>query len=115
MASRKKPRPTGVVPERAAPGPIRVERDDDGARIHLEGAIGVPLARQLHAAAREVAESAGPVRIHSERLGYLDCAAVQVLLALNETLTSRGSRLTMTGVPDSVVQTLRSAGLAGAF
>jgi anti-anti-sigma factor len=110
MAARRKP----VKPE-TPPEPVRVEALGDRAVLHLEGAVGVAQAKRLHALALELAGAGRTVDVRCEHLQYLDCAAAQVLLALSQSLKSRGAEMAVQNLPDSVQQTLRHAGLASAF
>jgi len=95
--------------------PVRVEVQGERTLLHLEGVVGVMQARKLHALAVELADSGREVAIRCEHLQHMDCAAVQVLLALNETLKAKGTRATVENMPDSVQRTLGFAGLASAF
>ena len=110
MAARRKP----VKPE-APPEPVRFETSGDRAVLHLEGVVGVAQAKRLHALALKLAGAGQTVDVRCEHLQYLDCAAAQVLLALSQSLRSRGAELAVRHLPDSVQQTLRHAGLAAAF
>ncbi len=110
MAIRKK----AAAPAEPAE-PVRVEVKGANAVLYLEGAVGIAQSKRLQALALKLASSGKQVHVRCEHLQYLDCAAVQVLLALNETLKSKGTGITVQNLPDSVQQTLRNAGLAAAF
>jgi anti-anti-sigma factor len=110
MATRKKP----VNPD-APVEPIRVEAKGTNAVLHLEGVVGVMQAKRLQQLAIKLAGSDRAVKVRCEHLQHLDCASVQVLLALHETLKGKGAGITIQNMPDSVHQTLRIAGLASAF
>jgi anti-anti-sigma factor len=110
MAIRKR----AAKPE-AAREPIRVEAKGDNAVLHLEGIVGVAQAKRLQQLALKLSGSGRKVSVRCEHLQHLDCAAVQVLLALHETLKANGAGMAVQNMPDSVQQTLRSAGLAGAL
>lgn len=111
MASRKKT----VTAEPEALEPVRVEITADRSVLHLEGTVGVAQARRLRDIALKLAEEGRPVGVRCERLGHLDCAAVQVLLALNETLKAQGTSVALEHASDSLQHTLRISGLANAF
>ena len=110
MATRRKT----TRPEAPAE-PVRVEAKGQDVVLHLEGVVGVAQARRLHEVAVKLADSGRAVSVRCEHLQYLDCAAVQVLLVLHETLKSKGAGLAMQNLPDSAQLTLRHAGLACAF
>lgn len=97
----------------APPEPIRIETGAGGATLHLEGVVGVAQARRLHQLAVRLAGSGKDVTVRCEHLQHLDCAAAQVLLALQAAAQERGTGVTLRNLPDSVQQTLRHAGLAG--
>ena len=60
-------------------------------------------------------QSGRDVHVRCEHLQYIDCAGVQVLMALNEALRARGAGMTVQNLPDSIQQTLRITGLASAL
>jgi len=110
MATRKKSEAAAVPAE-----PIRVEARDGHAVLYLEGPVGIAQVRRLQQLALRLAQADGDISVRCEHLQYLDCASVQVLLALHETLKRKGVGMSVQNVPDSVQQTLRTAGLAAAF
>lgn len=95
--------------------PIRAEASGELRILHLEGQVGVASARRLLEIARRLGKEGRDVSVRCEHLTHLDCAAVQVLLALNETLKGQGASLKLSNLPDSVQQTMRVAGLADAW
>jgi anti-anti-sigma factor len=95
--------------------PIRVETDGDQQRLCLEGVINAALASRLKEQTLVALAGTGPVTVDLARAGYLDGAALQVLLALNTTLAAQGRSLRVVAMPPSVEDTLRSVGLAGAL
>jgi anti-anti-sigma factor len=95
--------------------PVRIETSGSETLLHMEGVVGVSQAKRLHQLALSLAEAGKAVSVRCEHLQHLDCASVQVLLGLSETLRSKGTGLSMVNLPDSVQQTLRTAGLASAF
>jgi anti-anti-sigma factor len=110
MATQKK----STEPEAPA-DPIRIETRAKNAVLHLEGVVGVQQAKRLQQLAIEVAGSGRAVSVECARLQQLDCASVQVLLALHETLKGKGTGMKIQNMPDSVNQTLRTVGLASAL
>jgi len=110
MAIRRK-----AAEESAPAEPVRVEVKGAHAVLHLEGVVGIAQSKRLQALALKLATSGKKVNVRCEHLQYVDCSAVQVLLALNETLKSKGTGITVQNLPDSVQQTLRNAGIATAF
>lgn len=96
----------------AAPAlPFRVEKSPDGGHLVLEGIVGAAQAAALRETARELAATGRPVKVDVSGLRHVDCAGVQVLLALDETLRRQGQSLVLVSVPGSVGATLRNAGL----
>lgn len=95
--------------------PIRVETDGEQQRLCLEGVISAALAGRLKEQALVALAGTGPVTLDLARAGYLDGAALQVLLALNTTLVAQKRSLRVVAMAPSVEDTLRAVGLAGAF
>ena len=95
-------------------GPVRITRSEEGAQLVLEGNVGAAHARALQQAARELASSNAPVRVDLQGLRHIDCAGVQVLLALDETIRRQGQAISFESVPPGVQTTFRNAGL-GSF
>lgn len=95
--------------------PIRAEAAGEMRILHLEGQVTVSSARRLLEVANRLGKEGREVAVRCEHLTHLDCAGVQVLLALNETLRGQGARLVLQNLPESVQQTLRVAGLADAW
>lgn len=95
--------------------PIRAEASGDVRILHLEGQVGVAQSRRLLEIARKLGKEGRHVTVRCEHLTHLDCAGVQVLLALNETLKGQGAGLALSNLPESVQQTMRVAGLADAW
>ena len=94
-----------------ATGPIRIDKTGDGSHLVLEGIVGAAHSRALQLMARELGDTRLPVRVDLAGLRHLDCAGVQVLLALDETLRQHGQSLALESVPESVCTTFRNAGL----
>jgi anti-anti-sigma factor len=95
--------------------PIRVETDGEQQRLCLEGVVNVALARRLKEEALVALAGTGPVTLDLARAEYLDGAALQVLLALNTELVTRGRSFRVVAMAPSVEDTLRVVGLAGAL
>jgi anti-anti-sigma factor len=110
MATQKK-----AAKPQAPAEPIRIEARGAKSVFHLEGVVGVREAKRLQQMAIELAGSGRAVTVQCEHLQQLDCASVQVLLALRETLKRKNTGMELKNMPDSVHQTLRTVGLASAF
>ena len=95
--------------------PLRVETRGAAAQLHLEGIVGIQQAKRLHQLALKLASAGRPVSVRCEHVQHIDGAGVQVLLALHETLRAKGVALDVQNLPESVQQTLRTAGLASAL
>ncbi len=94
-----------------APGGFRIERAGGDSRVALEGVVGAARAHALQDAANALAAAKGGVRIDLSGLRHLDCAGVQVLLALDAALKGQRRTLTLESVPEAVRATFRNAGL----
>jgi|WetSurMetagenome_2_1015567.scaffolds.fasta_scaffold977693_2 anti-anti-sigma factor len=95
--------------------PIRVETDGEQQRLCLEGVVNAALARRLKEEALVALAGPGPVTLDLARAEYLDGAALQVLMALNTELVTRGRSFKVVAMAPSVEETLRVVGLAGAL
>lgn len=95
--------------------PIRIDTQGEQDVLHLEGVVGVMQAKRLQQVALQLAGSGHAVSVRCEHLQYLDCAGAQILLALRESLERKQVRMTLVNLPDSIHQTLLTAGLASAF
>lgn len=95
--------------------PVRAEAAGDRRLLHLEGRVTVAQARRLlEVAPPRLGKEGRGVHVRCEHLTHLDCAGIQVLLGLNETLRGQGA-LSLENVPESIQQTLRIAGLSDAW
>lgn len=91
--------------------PVTVRTTATERVLCLQGVVGVAQAKLLHACALELATPGPAVVIHAEHVRHLDCAAVQVLLALRDALKRLGVDFTCATLPASVTETLAIAGL----
>jgi len=71
-------------------------------RIELSGTIDVFLARDLLNAAKGAAGATGDVTVDCAKLDRLDTSALQVLLALEQTLRAQGRSTDVRGANDAV-------------
>lgn len=94
---------------------LRIESTPSAQVLHLEGSVGVAQARKVHDLALQLAQTGKAVEVRAEHLRHVDCAAVQVLSALHETLRSQGTPWTVANLPDSVKDTLNTAGFTAEF
>jgi anti-anti-sigma factor len=95
----------------ATASPFRIVKEADCSHLVLEGDVGAAHARALQELARELADARLPVRVDLGHLRHFDCAGVQVLLALDETLRQQGQTLALESVPEGAQATFRNAGL----
>jgi anti-anti-sigma factor len=95
--------------------PIRVETDGERRCLCLEGVVNAPLARRLKEEALAALGGSGTVTLDVSRAEYLDATALQVLLALDTALATRGRSLRVVAMAPSLEDTLRVVGLAGAI
>jgi anti-anti-sigma factor len=94
---------------------VSVSRDGPDCVLALRGGFHLEHARELHAAALQIAETGGGVVVDCGEAAHLDGCAVQVLLALKKALEQSGGSLRMRGASDDVRKYLRWAGLAAHF
>ncbi len=83
---------------------------DNKARLSLRGSVGILIADELLAGARDVADMRN-VSIDLSEAEHLDLAGWQVLLSLKRTLEAAGGRLELEAVPDALQRYLRISGL----
>ncbi len=93
--------------------PVTVEIQASERVLRLQGAVGVAHARSLHAFALQLATAGPKVVVRADHVRHLDCAAIQVLLALQAELQRIGVEFACPTLPASVQDTLEHAGLAG--
>ncbi len=94
---------------------VSVSRDGPDCVLSLRGGFHLEQARELHAAALQIAETGGGVVVDCREAAHLDGCAVQVLLALKAALAHTGGSLRMHGASDDVRKYLGWAGLAAHF
>ena len=93
--------------------PVAVENHPTQRVLTLQGTVGVAQARTLHACALALATPGPRIVVQAQHVRHLDCAAVQVLLALQAESLRIGVEFSCPTLPSSVQETLRHAGLAG--
>lgn len=100
--------------------PITVQRTADGRQeLKLTGDLTVFSATEMHRTAVQLVEQGQDLAVDCDGVDSVDCAAVQILLALKEALAAQGKSLQFTRLSDAVRNSLalsgldRSLGLAG--
>ncbi len=91
---------------------IAVYRDEPDSVLALRGGFHIDLARELHQAAVQLADTGGGVIVDCSQTEHLDGCAVQVLLALKRALEQRGGWLRMRGESAEIRKYLGWAGLS---
>ena len=94
---------------------ISVYRDGPDGVLALRGRFHVDLARDLHQAALQLAESGGGVIVDCSQTEHLDGCALQVLMALKLALEHGGGWLRMRGESAEVRKYLAWGGLSAHF
>ncbi len=91
---------------------VMLERSPDALTLRLKGAVGIMCAGELHAAARALADEPGPVAIDASAVEHLDCAAAQILVALQDVLARTGRTAPLAHVGEAPRRYLELAGLS---
>ena len=91
---------------------IALERGGDSLTLRLKGAVGIMCASELHAAARALADERGPVAIDAAAVEHLDCAAAQILVALQDALAQTGRTAPVGNLGEAPRRYVGIAGLA---
>lgn len=88
---------------------------DEGQAAHrtlkLEGDINVFLAAELHRCCVEISQGAASVAVDCQQVASLDIAAIQLMVALNDTLVAHGGTFGVSGLSQDVMETVHLAGL----
>lgn len=91
---------------------ITVDRErDDCCELRLGGEISAYHARSLHLAALEVAETDKGAVVDCSAIRSLDYSALQILLALKQTLAVRHLPFDLAGASPELATTLALVGL----
>lgn len=86
----------------------------DGVEVLLlDGVVSIIAADELVDAARQIASAGGRVVVDCADVEHLDTSTLQILVALERQLASKGRALTLTGVKPAVQAYVELAGLAG--
>jgi anti-anti-sigma factor len=92
---------------------IEIESGHVGRQVlKLAGDVTVYQAAELHQAALGLAQQATDLQVQCEEVQSLDCATIQILMALQETLAAQGKTFQLTGASAELQQTLTLAGMA---
>jgi len=94
---------------------VSIDRTESHPVVVLRGSFNIALAKVLHEAALQIAETAGRVVIDCKEVVHLDGCAVQVLLALKLALESHGGSIQLKGASEEVLKYLGWAGLSSHF
>lgn len=94
---------------------VSVYRDGPDGVLALRGGFHIDMARELHQAALQLAETGAGVVVDCSQAEHLDGCALQVLLALKLALEQRGGWLRMQGESEEIRKYLGWAGLAAHF
>jgi anti-anti-sigma factor len=81
--------------------------------LKLAGDVTVFQAAELHQASLALAQHDADLDVHCEEVLSMDCAAIQVLLALKEAMTGQGRTFRLLEPSEELQKTFVLAGLAG--
>jgi anti-anti-sigma factor len=96
--------------------PITVQQRSEGrSELKLEGDLSVFQSAELHRTAMQLLEQGRDVAVDCTDVSSLDCAAVQVLLALREGLAAQGKALEFTVLSPATREALVLSGLLQAL
>ncbi|MGO9115297.1 MAG: STAS domain-containing protein [Thermoguttaceae bacterium] len=85
--------------------------DQDHRKLGLAGDINVFLAAELHRCCVQISEGASSVAIECDRVASLDVAALQILVALKDTVVAQGGTIAISGLSEEVAESIHLAGL----
>jgi len=91
---------------------VRLDRKEEGCHLVLQGVVDVFEARELHALAQAAMDAGGEVTVRFEEVERLDSSAIQILLALGQTLKAEGRSYRLEGMPAGVQESWRLLGLS---
>ena len=86
-------------------------QDQDHRTLELAGDVNVFVAAELRRCCVQVSAGASSVTAECDRVTSLDVAALQILVALNDTLAAQGGTFRIRGLSEEVVETIHLAGL----
>jgi anti-anti-sigma regulatory factor len=81
--------------------------------LKLVGDVGVFLAADLHRCCVQISREASSVTIDCRQAASLDVAALQILVALKDSLAAQGGTFAVTGMAADVTDAVHLAGLGG--
>jgi len=90
---------------------VRLDRRLGGCDLVLEGIVDVFEARELHALALAAVDAGGEVTVRMEMVERLDSSAIQILLALGQTLKAEGRSYRLEGMSSAIQESWRLLGL----
>jgi anti-anti-sigma factor len=92
---------------------IVVRQEQDHHRtLKLSGDINVFLATELHRCCVQISAGASSITVDCDQVTSIDIAALQIIVALNDTLVARGGTFGISGLSKEVKETIDLAGLA---
>jgi anti-anti-sigma factor len=96
------------------PVPFACSWKDDGFRsvwVHLEGELDLAVVAKFQAVLQEAQRSAGTVSIDLQELGFIDCAALKVIVDANAAVRQEGNQLILVRGYGQVDRVLQLTGL----
>jgi anti-anti-sigma regulatory factor len=90
---------------------VRLDRKLGGCDLVLQGIVDVFEARELHALALAAVDAGGEVTVRMEKVERLDSSAIQILLALGQTLKAEGRSYRLEGMSSAIQESWRLLGL----
>jgi anti-anti-sigma factor len=89
--------------------------EQGGCTLVLQGVVDIFEARELHQQAMAALGAGGEVTLDLEEVDRLDSSAIQILVALRQSLAAGGRSLRLEGIPPSVHDTWRLLGLGASL
>jgi len=91
---------------------IAIEPGHEGRQVlKLAGDVTVYQAAELHQTALGLTQQAADLQVQCDEVQSLDCATIQILMALQEAVAAGGKTFQLTGASAELQQTLAWAGM----
>lgn len=96
---------------------FHISMEDKGLQrlLRLRGVLGPDAAAALHREAAQIAAGRGDVGVDWSAAEHVSAASLQVLLALQKSLSGKGRKLEVVADHPAVRRFLETAGLSGRF
>lgn len=89
---------------------VRLDRKPGGCDLVLQGIVDIFEAKELHALALAAVDAGGEVTVKMEEVERLDSSAIQILVALGQTLKTEGRGYHLEGMSSAIQESWRLFG-----